>query len=178
MYRFKSAFTLLVKGTWQWGATKILVSQFLEKLFESCFLHLSWFSVSSFQLLITCASQIWADFAELFASSASSHGIQRNSSVVNNLRWWTEMWLGGTIVTDESVSLTEYYTQSGNGLFMAYIPSWQCCSVHSSWEGRYTPSISSLPLFVLCGFTNPVSIVLVIFFSLPQQSSGFVTASW
>ncbi len=64
------------------------------------------------------------------------------------------------------------YTQSGNCRFMAYIPSWwknqpwlvrwggggfmpapfhssyhhaQSCSVWPSWEGRYTPSISSLP---------------------------------
>ncbi len=27
----------------------------------------------------------------------------------------------------------------------------QSCGVRSSWEGRYTPSISPLPLYVLCG---------------------------
>jgi len=66
-------------------------------------------------------------------------------------------------------------TQSGNGHFMAYIPSWwknqpslvgvggftptpfhyiyhhvQGCSVRSSWEGRYTPPTSALPLYELC----------------------------
>jgi hypothetical protein len=63
-----------------------------------------------------------------------------------------------------------HYTQSGIGWFLAYSPSWwknlpwlerlggarlppfhsifhhvQSCSVRSSWEGRYTPCISSLP---------------------------------
>ncbi len=69
------------------------------------------------------------------------------------------------------------YTQSGNDHFLAYIPSWwknqpslvrggggarpppfysiylhvQCYIVRSSWEGRYTPPVSTLPLYVLCG---------------------------
>ncbi len=68
-------------------------------------------------------------------------------------------------------------TQSYNGHFLAYIPLWwknlprlmrvgrcmptpfyyiyhhiQCWGVRSSWEGRYTPAISTLPLYVLCGF--------------------------
>ncbi len=69
------------------------------------------------------------------------------------------------------------YTQSGDCRFLAYIPSWwknqswlvrlgvhahplldyyhhvQSCIVRSCWEGRYTSSISSLPLwlYVLCG---------------------------
>ncbi len=30
----------------------------------------------------------------------------------------------------------------------------QSCSERSSWEGRYTPPISSLPLYVLCGFSH------------------------
>ncbi len=30
----------------------------------------------------------------------------------------------------------------------------QSCSVRSSWEGGYTPSISSLPLYVLCGLIH------------------------
>jgi len=29
----------------------------------------------------------------------------------------------------------------------------QSCSVRSSWEGRYTPPISTLPPYVLCGRT-------------------------
>ncbi len=33
----------------------------------------------------------------------------------------------------------------------------QSCSVRSSWEGRYTPSISSLPLYVLCDYTLLIS---------------------
>ncbi len=36
----------------------------------------------------------------------------------------------------------------------------QSCDVRSSWEGRYTPSISSLPLYVLCAPPAP---------SLPSQ---------
>ncbi len=47
-------------------------------------------------------------------------------------------------------------TQSGNGRFLAYIPSWWSCSsyhhaqscsvvsVHSCWGGRYSPHISSI----------------------------------
>ncbi len=64
-----------------------------------------------------------------------------------------------------TVTCTEY-TQTGNGHFLASIPSWwkiqpslvwvggarrpsvtvqyiRCCSVRSSWEGRYTPPIST-----------------------------------
>ncbi len=33
----------------------------------------------------------------------------------------------------------------------------QSCSVHSSWEGRYTPPISSLPLYVLCDYSLLIS---------------------
>ncbi len=88
----------------------------------------------------------------------------------------TLLGLGDVNVTE--VSPTEY-TQNGNGRFLAYIPSrWknyprlvrvggggarrppfhyiyhhvQSCSVCSSWEGRYTPPISYLPPYVLCGF--------------------------
>jgi hypothetical protein len=35
----------------------------------------------------------------------------------------------------------------------------QSCGVHSSWEGRYTPSISPLPLYVLCVCVWHVSLV-------------------
>ncbi len=73
---------------------------------------------------------------------------------------------------------TTEYTQSGNGRFLAYIPSWwknylllvrggghtpypfhfiyhhvQSCGVRSSWDGRYNPPISSLYPFLLCAFT-------------------------
>ncbi len=33
----------------------------------------------------------------------------------------------------------------------------QSCSVRSSWVGSYTPPISSLPLFVFCGSSNPLA---------------------
>ncbi len=81
-----------------------------------------------------------------------------------------------TFLTVTAVRITEY-TRSGNGQFKGYIPSWwknepsllkagvhahstvfhsvfhyvQSCRVRSSWEGRYTPPISTLPLNVLCG---------------------------
>ncbi len=73
-------------------------------------------------------------------------------------------------------AITTEYTQSGNGRFLAYIssrwkisPGWwgwrrctpapfhfiyhhvQSCSVRSSWVGKYTHPISSLPIHVLCG---------------------------
>ncbi len=71
------------------------------------------------------------------------------------------------------------YSQSGIGHFLAYIPSWwknqpslvrvggalhapphsiyhhvQRCGVRSSWKGRHTPPISTLPLYVLCGYAS------------------------
>ncbi len=56
------------------------------------------------------------------------------------------------------VIITTEYTQSGNGCFLAYIPSWwkifpiftimYRCSVRSSWEGRYTQG---------SGYTYPIS---------------------
>ncbi len=79
-------------------------------------------------------------------------------------------------ISKRNVMSTEY-TRSGNCRFLAYITSWwknqswlmrvegartptpfhfsyhhvHSCSVLSSWEDRYTPPISSLPLYVLCG---------------------------
>jgi hypothetical protein len=79
------------------------------------------------------------------------------------------------------VSTTEY-TQSGNGRFLAYIPSWlknqpwlegarpsplhsiyhhvQSCSVRSSWEGNYTPPISSLPTPICTLWRVPLKMIL------------------
>ncbi len=39
--------------------------------------------------------------------------------------------------------------QAGEGGEFVHVKS---CSVRSSWEGRYTPPISPLPLYVLCGY--------------------------
>ncbi len=74
-------------------------------------------------------------------------------------------------------------TQSGDCRFLAYVPSWwknqpwlmrvgvhahplsvyyhhvQSCHVRSSGEGKYTQPISSLPPYVLCGFTTELLLV-------------------
>jgi hypothetical protein len=88
-----------------------------------------------------------------------------------------------TFLTVTAVLITEY-TQSGNDYFKSwYIPSWwknqpsllrvggggrtptpihavyhhvQSYRVYSSCEGRYTPLISNLPLYVLCGADDVV----------------------
>jgi hypothetical protein len=85
---------------------------------------------------------------------------------------------GAFTVGESMVPITEY-TQSGNGHFLACIPSaqpgegggWtptpfhsiyhheQSCIVLSSWEGRYTPPISPLPLYVLCGSKTVLTLI-------------------
>ncbi len=54
----------------------------------------------------------------------------------------------------------------------------QSCGVRSSWEGRYTPPISTLPLYVLCGLTHQGGILCSSLTSLPCFRRALWQRSW
>ncbi len=128
-----------------------------------------------------CVCQIFSGFPSVkpAVSSTPARSFPSASWGEENLRVFHPVashlfpvWAAAFTVT------TREHTQIGNGHVLACIPSWewnqprlmrvgslctpspfhyiyhhiQSCSVRSSWEGRYTPPISPLPLYVLCGY--------------------------
>ncbi len=101
-----------------------------------------------------------ADNSSYFYSSPICTLWNRLSQKGKKIGSFISQWkgVGDVILAGAMWGQTREYTQNGNGHFLAYISSgWKnhCISTYYSREGRHIPSISTLPLYVLCGSHIP-----------------------